>query len=102
MSRYCSHTIIMPDETMLDNHVVEVADKVIACYPFAGEMHTTLYLDTPILLSPRADLDGNTISLTQLTWALGDAGHDGTAVLYAYRLTPCPTCAEGRFTMTKL
>ena len=102
MPRYCSHTVILPDEHRLDNFVIEVAGSVTAYYPFAGERHSTIYLDTPILLSPRADLDGKTISLTQLTWALGDAGHDGTAVLYAYRLTPCPTCAEGRFTMVKL
>lgn len=100
MSRYCSHTIIMPDETMLDNHVVEVADKVIACYPFAGEMHTTLYLDTPILLTPRADLEGKTVSLTQLAWALRDAS--GATALYAYRLAPCSTCMGDRFTLTRL
>lgn len=100
MSRYCSHTIIMPDETMLDNHVVEVADKVIACYPFAGEMHTTLYLDTPILLSHRADLEGKTVSLAQLTWALGDA--DGADDMYAYRLDACPSCMGDRYTLTKI
>ena len=100
MSRYSSHTIIMPDETMLDNHVVEVADKVIACYPFAGEMHTTLYLDTPILLSHRADLEGKTVSLAQLTWALGDA--DSADDMYAYRLDACPSCMGDRYTLTKI
>lgn len=100
MSRYCSHTIIMPDETMLDNHVVEVADKVIACYPFAGEMHTTLYLDTPILLSHRADLEGKTVSLAQLTWALRDA--DSADDMYAYRLDACPSCMGDRYALTKI
>ena len=102
MPRYCSHTVIFPDEHRLDDFVVEVAGCVTAYYPFAGERHSTIYLDTPILLSHRADLDGKTLSLTQLTWALRDAEHDDASVLYAYRLTPCPSCAEGRFTMVKL
>ena len=102
MARYCSHTVILPDENRLDDFVVEVAGTVTAYYPFAGERHSTIYLDTPILLSPRADLEGKTLSLTQLTWALRDAQHDAASVLYAYRLTPCPQCAEGRFTMSKL
>lgn len=102
MPRYCSHTVILPDEQHFDNFVVEVSDCVIAYYPFVGEHHSTIYLDTPILLSPRADLNGKTISLAQLTWALCDAEHESTAVLYAYHLTPCSSCAEGRFTMVKL
>lgn len=101
MSRYCSHTVILPDENHLDNFVVEVAGSVTAYYPFTGEMHSTIYLDAPILLSHRSDLDGKTISLTQLTWALHDTVHGDTSV-YAYRLTPCPSCAGNRFTMTKL
>ena len=51
MPRYCSHTVILPDEHRLDNFVVEVAGSVTAYYPFAGERHSTIYLDTPILLS---------------------------------------------------
>lgn len=101
MSRYCSHTVILPDENRLDNFVVEVAGNgVTTYYPFAGEMHSTIYFDTPILLSHRADLDGKTIALNQLTWALHDS--HGTSTLYAYQLTPCPSCAGDRFTMTKL
>ena len=100
MPRYCSHTVILPDENHLDNFVVEVSGSVIAYYPFTGEVHSTIYLDAPILLSPRADLEGKTVALTQLTWAL-NATHGGTT-LYAYRLTPCPSCAEGRFVMSKL
>ena len=102
MPRYCSHTVILPDENRLDNHVVEVDGRVITYYPFTGEVHSTIYVNSPILLSPRADLEGKTISLTQLTWALHGTSHDGTSVLYAYRLTPCSSCAEGRFTMSKL
>ena len=103
MSRYCSHTVILPDENRLDNFVVEVAGNgVTTYYPFAGEMHSTIYFDTPILLSYRADLDGKTIALNQLTCALHDAEHNGATMLYAYRLIPCPSCAEGRFTMSKL
>lgn len=100
MPRYCSHTVILPDESHLDNFVVEVSGAVTTYYPFAGEVHTTLYLDTPILLSHRADLEGKTISLTQLTWALRDAS--STTVLYAYRLTPCPSCMGERYTMMRL
>ena len=101
MPRYCSHTVILPDENRLDDFVVEVTgNSVTAYYPFTGEVHSTIYFDTPILLTPRADLEGKTVALTQLTWAL-NATHGGTT-LYAYRLTPCPSCAEGRFVMSKL
>ena len=100
MSRYCSHTVILPDENHLDDFVVEVAGSVIAYYPFTGEMHSTIYLDAPILLSHRDDLDGKTISLTQFTWALYN--NDGDTALYAYRLTPCSSCAGNRFTVTRL
>ena len=101
MARYCSHTVILPDESRLDNFVVEVDGMVTTYYPFVGEVHSTIYLDTPILLSHRADLEGKTISLTQLTWAMHDTEHGGE-VLYAYSLTPCPSCAGNRFTMMKL
>ena len=100
MPRYCSHTVILPDENRLDNFVVEVAGRVIAYYPFTGEVHSTIYLDAPILLSHRDDLDGKTIALTQLTWALHDA--DGNTATYAYRLTPCSSCMGERFTMGRL
>lgn len=101
MARYCSHTVILPDENRLDNFVVEVNGTVVAYYPFAGEVHSTIYVDTPILLSHRADLEGKTVSLTRLAWAMHDAEHNGKA-LYAYRLTPCSSCAGNRFTMIKL
>ena len=101
MPRYCSHTVILPDENHLDNFVVEVSGSVIAYYPFTGEVHSTIYFDTPILLSHRADLEGKTVSLNQLTWALRDTEREATA-LYAYRLTPCSSCMGNRFTMSKL
>lgn len=101
MARYCSHTIILPDESQLDDGVVEVHNGVVyTYYPFMGEMHSTIYIDTPILLSHRTDLEGKTLSLTQLTWALHDA--DGGAALYAYRLTPCASCMGGRYGMLRL
>lgn len=100
MARYYSHTIILPDESHLDDFVVEINKQVTAYYPFVGEMHSTIYVDTPILLSYRADLDGKTVSLNQLTWALCDEAND--MVMYAYRLTPCSSCAGERFTMTML
>ena len=100
MPRYYSRAVILPDETHLDDFVVEVAGHVTAYYPFAGEIHSTIYLDTPLLLSHRADLDGKTVALTQLTWAMHDEAN--STVMYAYRLTPCPSCAGDRFTMTKL
>lgn len=102
MARYCSHTVILPDENRLDDFVVEVASSVTAYYPFAGERHSTIYLDTPILLSYRADLDGKTVSLSHLTWALHDIEGGNDSVLYAYRLTPCPSCVGERFSMVKL
>ena len=101
MACYCSHTIILPDEHHLDNFVVEVDGSSITYYPFTGEVHSTIYLDQPILISHRADLEGKTVSLAQLTWALHDAEHGDTA-MYAYRLTPCSSCVGDRFTMTKL
>ena len=76
MARYYSHTIILPDESHLDDFVVEINKQVTAYYPFVGEMHSTIYVDTPILLSYRADLDGKTVSLNQLTWALCDEAND--------------------------
>ena len=100
MARYYSRTVILPDETHLDDFVVEVSGCVITYYPFVGEIHSTVYLDTPLLLSYRADLDGKTVALTQLVWALHDVANN--SVMYAYRLTPCPSCAGDRFTMTKL
>lgn len=100
MARYYSHTIILPDESHLDDFVVEINKQVTAYYPFVGEMHSTIYVDTPILLSYRADLEGKTVSLNQLAWALSDETND--TVMYAYRLTPCSSCAGDRFTMTML
>ena len=104
MPRYCSHTVILPDETSLDNFVVEVNHCVEAYYPFMGETHSTIYLDTPILLSPRADLEGKTVSLARLAWALCQPQHPESAptTLYAYLLTPCPTCMGDRYTMSQL
>lgn len=100
MARYYSHSLILPDETRLDDFVVEVSGHVTSYYPFLGEIHSTIYVDTPILLSHRADLEGKTVSLTQLSWALHDAAND--SVMYAYRLTPCSSCAGDRFTMSRL
>jgi hypothetical protein len=100
MSRYYSHTIILPDETRLDDFVVEINGGKVVYFPFAGEIHSTIYIEHPILVSHRADLQGKTVSLDQLSWALtGGEGHD---MLYAYSLMPCPACTEGRFTMTRL
>lgn len=100
MARYYSHDVILPDETHLDDFVVEVSGHVTAYYPFTGEIHSTIYLDTPLLLSHRADLEGKTVALAQLAWAM----HADTcsAVMYAYRLMPCSSCAGERFTMVKL
>lgn len=100
MARYYSHTIILPDESHLEDFVVEVNKQVVAYYPFVGEIHSTIYIDTPILLSYRADLEGKTISFDQLAWALHDVDND--EVLYAYRLTPCSLCSSERYVMTML
>ena len=100
MARYYSHTVILADGSFLDDFVVEVDGYVTAYYPFAGEIHSTVYLDNPILLSHRADMEGKTVALTQLDWALRDA--ENSRVMYAYRLTPCPACAGERFSATRL
>lgn len=100
MARYYSRTIILPDETRLSDFVVDVTPTVVSYYPFMGEIHSTQYIDTPILLSYRGDLDGKTVSLSQLEWALHDASN--VTVLYVYRLTPCSSCAGERFVATRL
>lgn len=101
MARYCSHTVILPDGHLVNDFVVEVNKVVSVYYPFTGEMHSTIYLDTPILISYRDDLEGKTISLGQLNWALNNT-EQGDDALYAYRLTPCSSCLGDRFTMTRL
>ena len=100
MARYCSHTVILPDGSSLDDFIVEVNGCVALYYPFAGEVHSTLYIDTPILLSYNPNLEGKSVSLSQFEWALRDA--DNQSVLYAYRLVPCAACAPGRFTLARL
>ena len=101
MARYCSHTLILPDESRLDNMVVEVdGGGVIAYYPFSGEAHSTIYIDAPILLTPRADLEGKIVLLSQPGWVLDNNTH--TSCLYAYRLTPCPICMDNHFVMVRL
>lgn len=100
MARYFSHSVILPDETQLTDFIVEIDNVSVSYYPFVGEVHSTIYLEHPILLSHRSDLDGKTVALNQLTWAMG-ADAD-VATLYAYSLTPCPVCKGDRYTMTKL
>lgn len=99
MARYFSHLIILPDESRLEDFVVELNGGQISYYPFVGEVHSTMYVDKPILLSYRKDLEGKTVSLTQLAWALHD---DADTMLYAYILTPCSSCAGERFVATKV
>lgn len=100
MAHYCTHTLILPDESRLDDMVLEVAGSVVAYYPFTGELHSTIYVNNPVLLSHRLDLEGKTVALTQLAWVL--AGEDSDTLLYAYELTPCPLCVENRYLMRKL
>ena len=100
MPRFYSHTIILPDETRLNDFIVEINGGEVSYFPFAGEIHSTIYVEHPILLSRRADLQGKTVSLTQLAWALAD-GKDCNK-LYIYSLIPCLDCAEGRFMLTRI
>ena len=100
MARYFSHLIILPDESRLEDFVVELNGGEASYYPFVGEVHSTIYVDKPILLSFRKDLDGKTVSLAQSAWALHDNASADT-ILYAYFLTPCPSCAGERFVATK-
>lgn len=100
--RYCSHTIILPDESRLDNHVVEMSGTVITYYPFTGEVHSTIYINTPILLSYRADLEGETVSLSRPTWTVCDATEKGDRPLYAYRLTSCSSSIDECYVVERL
>lgn len=100
MARYFSHTVILPDETQLDDFIVETDGISVVYYPFVGEVHSTIYLENPILLSHRSDLQDKTIALNQLAWAMKDDASN--EALYAYSLTPCPVCMGERFTMKKL
>lgn len=97
MTRYYSHLIILPDGTRLEDFVVEVDGRNIAYYPFVGEIHSTVYLDKPILLSYRDDLEGKSIALDLISWALLDG--EATEKVCAYSLTPCAECAKGRYMM---
>lgn len=99
MARYFSHTIILPDETRLTDFIVDVEGSSVAYYPFVGEIHSTIYVEHPILLSHRPDLGGKTVSLDQLSWAMGDAA---ATTVHAYSLTPCPTCMGDRYVLAKL
>ena len=98
MSRYLSPTVILPDETHLNDFVVEVTGTTVSYYPFTGEQHTTLYVPDGILLSHRDDLDGKTFTLNLLSWAMGDAGE----AMYAYALSPCPSCMGDRYVLARL
>jgi len=100
MRRYYSHIVILPDETRLNDFVVEVNGATVAYFPFMGEIHSTIYVEHPILLSYRSDLQGKMVTLQQLAWALGDA--DDKAILYAYFLTPCTSCSEGWYVLSML
>ena len=100
MPRYYSHTIILPDETRLDDFIVEINGSEINYFPFTGEIHSTIYVEHAILLTHRADLQGKTISLAQLSWALTEPS--GNDTLYAYALTPCRACVGNRFSLSKL
>lgn len=100
MARYFSHLIILPDESRLEDFVIEINGNEVSYYPFVGEIHSTTYIDKPILLSYRDDLGGKTVALTQLAWALRN--DSSTKRVYAYYLTPCPSCAGERFTAIEL
>ena len=99
MARYFSHTVILPDESRLDDFIVEVVAGTVSYYPFIGEVHSTVYVEGGILLSYRDDLQGKTVTLGQLSWAMGSAG-DG--ILCAYALSPCPSCMGDRYVLSRL
>lgn len=101
MARYYSHLIILPDESHLEDFIVELNGNHLSYYPFVGEIHSTTYIEKPILLSYRSDLEGKTVALSQLAWALRDNTSTDTNI-YAYALTPCPSCAGERFTVKRL
>ena len=100
MTRYFSHLIILPDGSRLEDFVVELHGATFTYYPFSGEIHSTVYVDKPIMLSYRNDLVGKTITLDLLSWALHV--DDTPKNVYAYSLTPCESRAKDRYVMTKL
>ena len=63
MARYYSHLIILPDESHLEDFIVELNGNQLSYYPFVGEIHSTTYIEKPILLSYRNDLEGKTVAL---------------------------------------
>ena len=101
MARYYTHLLLLPDESHLKDFVVELIGSTVSYYPFVGEIHSTIYIETPILLSRRNDLQGKTIYLGQLGWAFGEQDVS-SGTLYAYRLVPCSLCVGERFMATKL
>lgn len=99
MARYFSHTVVLPDESRMDGLIVEVVGSSVSYYPFVGEVHSTVYVEGGILLSYRDDLQGKTVALGQLSWAMGSA-EDG--MLCAYSLSPCPSCMGDRYVLHRL
>ena len=99
MARYFSHTVILPDESRLDDFIVEIVGSHVCYYPFVGELHSTVYVEGGLLLSYRNDLQGKTVALDQLAWAMGSIDCGSICV---YSLSPCPSCMGNRFVLSKL
>lgn len=86
VKRYFSHTVILPDGTRRPDSIVEFSARSVTCYPFSGEIHSTVYVEHPILLSHRGDLHGCVLATdSPLSSMLGD---DTDSALYAYSLAP--------------
>ena len=100
MRRYYSHTVILPDETRLNDFVVEVCGSTVTWFPFTGEIHSTIYVWYGDLRGLRAEAHSIPTRRSPLLYASGDA--DDHATLYAYSLTPCPSCSEGWYEMRRL
>ena len=68
---------------------------------FSDELLKNSLLTEEFILDDLNDLEGKTLSLSHLTWALRymDAAD---ATLYVYSLTPCTSCADDCFVATLL
>lgn len=86
MARFFSHTVILPDGTHLADVVVELTARSVSYYPFSREIHSTVYVEHPILLSHRGDLHGCVLASDSQLCSM--PGNDTDNALYAYSVAP--------------
>ena len=56
MRRYISNYIILPDASVLHNHIVSIDDgRMVGLHQFSGELAYTIYVPNPILIIPEVN-----------------------------------------------